>query len=190
MFGCVGVKHKKYCILNKQYSKEEYEVLMPKVAEHMKNTGEWGQFFPVIHSLYSYNETVAQDYFPLSRDEVLRNGWRWKEKDQKEYQSSLYNMEDNVLDTPDAIVHEILACIKCGKNYKILEKELQAYKSVGLPLSRQCSECRFQERMTLRNPRRLWQRSCQKCGSKIQTTYAPERPETVYCEKCYLEAVQ
>jgi hypothetical protein len=27
---------KEYCILNKQYTKEEYEILVPKIIEHMK----------------------------------------------------------------------------------------------------------------------------------------------------------
>ncbi len=33
LFGCVWLKHKQYCILNKQYTKEEYEVLVPKIIE-------------------------------------------------------------------------------------------------------------------------------------------------------------
>ena len=36
IFGCVGLKKKQYCILNKQYSKEEYETLIPKIIEHMQ----------------------------------------------------------------------------------------------------------------------------------------------------------
>lgn len=43
--------------------------------------------------------------------------------------------------------------------------------------------------MALRNPRKLWKRQCGKCGKEIQTTYSPERPETVYCEGCYLSVV-
>ena len=35
IFGCVGVQNKQYCILNKQYTKEEYEALVPKIIEHM-----------------------------------------------------------------------------------------------------------------------------------------------------------
>jgi hypothetical protein len=46
-FGCVGIKKKEYCIFNKQYTKEEYERLREKLIEHMKDTGEWGEFFPV-----------------------------------------------------------------------------------------------------------------------------------------------
>lgn len=40
-FGCSGLRNKKYCILNKQYTKDEYETLIPKIIEHMTNTGEW-----------------------------------------------------------------------------------------------------------------------------------------------------
>ena len=35
-FGCVSLRKKKYCILNKQYSKEEYEVLKEKIISDMK----------------------------------------------------------------------------------------------------------------------------------------------------------
>jgi len=37
----------------------------------MMKTGEWGEFFPASLSPFGYNETVAQEYFPLSREEVL-----------------------------------------------------------------------------------------------------------------------
>jgi CxxC-x17-CxxC domain-containing protein len=39
--------------------------------------------------------------------------------------------------------------------------------------------------MKLRNPRKLFKRTCDKCGKGIQKTYAPERPEIVYCQECY-----
>ena len=46
LFGCVGVKnHKKYCILNKQYSKEEYEKIAGQIIERMLSDGEWGEWF-------------------------------------------------------------------------------------------------------------------------------------------------
>ena len=40
-FGCVGLRNKSYCILNKQYTKEEYETLVPRIIAHMRETGEW-----------------------------------------------------------------------------------------------------------------------------------------------------
>lgn len=64
LFGCVGLRNKKYCILNKQYSKEEYENLVEKIIEHMKKTGEWGEFFPISLSPFYYKDTVANEYYP------------------------------------------------------------------------------------------------------------------------------
>ncbi len=39
-FGCVSAKQNEYCILNKQYTKEQYEELVPKIIEHMIKNGE------------------------------------------------------------------------------------------------------------------------------------------------------
>lgn len=63
-FGCVSLYRNKFCILNKQYTEEEYNVLVPKIIEHMKRTKEWGEFFPMSISPWKYEETAAQDYFP------------------------------------------------------------------------------------------------------------------------------
>ena len=71
LFGCIGLRNKSYCIFNKQYTKEEYEELVPRIIEHMMQTGEYGEFFPSSLSPFGYNETVATEYFPLSRKEVL-----------------------------------------------------------------------------------------------------------------------
>ncbi|RIL05865.1 MAG: hypothetical protein DCC75_11335, partial [Proteobacteria bacterium] len=79
-FGCSGIKHKEYCIFNKQYSKQEYEALSSKIAEHMINTREWGEFYPAEHSPVPYNYTLAARYFPLSKQQAQQQGLRWLEK--------------------------------------------------------------------------------------------------------------
>jgi hypothetical protein len=90
---------------------------------------------------------------------------------------------------PDNIFEEILACEKCTKNYKIIKQELEFYKKIGLPIPHLCPDCRYDIRFRLRNPHKLIKRECNKCQKDIQTTYASDRPETIYCEKCYLETV-
>ncbi|KKP40496.1 MAG: hypothetical protein UR28_C0001G0006 [Candidatus Peregrinibacteria bacterium GW2011_GWF2_33_10] len=60
---------------------------------------------------------------------------------------------------------------------------------MNLPLPRKHNDVRYKERMALSNPRKLYNRNCMKCGDEIKTNYALERPEIVYCEKCYLESV-
>jgi hypothetical protein len=188
-FGCIGLQHKKYCILNKQYSKEEYQALLPRVIEHMKKTGEWGEFFPMNLSAFCYNETLAQEYFPLTKEEAKAKGYSWKDPDQKEYQKQTCVLSDSLNETQDSIINEILVCESCNKNYKVIQKELDFYRKIGLPIPRKCHTCRHLDRISLRNPRELVERNCDNCKAKMITTYSPDNPVTVYCEKCYLETL-
>lgn len=169
LFGCIGLRKAKYCILNKQYSQADYEALMPRIIEHMKKTGEWGEFFPAHLSPFAYNETLAQQYYPLSKEAAEANGYGWKEE------------------VKSPLVEGVPICKDCGKNFKIVSQEEVFYKKMALPVPTSCSECRHKTRFSKRNPRKLWERACAQCFTAIQTSYAPERPEKVYCEACYLK---
>ncbi len=178
-FGCDSSHLKlKNCILNKQYSEAEYKVLKEKIIEHMRKTGEWGEFFPISLSLYPYTHTMAQDYFPHA-----------EKKDSLSYRPATFVLPNFINETPDAVIKEILACEKCGKNYQIIQAELNLARKLNQPLSKFCADCRQKELVSYKNPRKLYERKCAKCSVDIQTTYSPERPEAVYCEKCYLAEV-
>ncbi len=188
-FGCVSLKNKQFCIFNKQYSKEEYSKLRDQVIKYMKQTNEWGEFFPSELSPFAYNETMAMEYFPLEKEQVISQGYRWKLEDKKDYQEQTYEIPDDIAEVEDDIAKEILVCEECRKNYKITPQELAFYREHNLPIPRNCFFCRHKKRMALKNPRNLWSRKCDKCQSDIQTTYSPDRPEKVYCEPCYLSDV-
>jgi len=189
-FGCVGLKNAEYCIFNKQYTKEEYEKLVPKIIEHMQKTGEWGEFFPSKISPFAYNETVAQEYFPLTKSEIIEKGLKYKEeKSSQDYMGPKVEIPDDIKDVDESICQKILQCEISGKLYKITLQELKFYKKMNIPIPRKCPDQRHKERMSLRNPRKLFERKCDNCEIAISTTYAPERLEKVFCEKCYLESV-
>ncbi len=109
--------------------------------------------------------------------------------DEKTRKPASFTPPDLLKDVPDSVTAETLGCALCIKLYKITPQELKFYRAQDIPLPRHCPDCRYDERLTLRNPRKLWERTCMKCAATIKTTYAPERQETVYCEKCYLEAI-
>lgn len=192
-FGCIGLRHKQYCILNKQYTKEEYEALVPKIIEHMKKTGEWGEFFPGFLSPFGYNETAAQDYFPLEKKEALALGFSWSDyelpKPQVEKTIPAARLPDNIKDIPDDILNWAIECEVTHKPFRIVKQELKFYREHHLPIPRRHPYERHMERMALRNPRNLWNRRCSQCQKEMQTSYAPERKETVYCEECYLKEI-
>ncbi len=192
-FGCANMHHKQYCILNKQYTKEEYEQLVPKIIAHMKKSGEWGELFPVAHSPFGYNKTSAQQYYLLTRERAIAKGWKW---DDMQEQPSVADrtiradqVPDNIDDVPDDILQWAIVCEVTGKPFKIIAQELKFYRQQRLPIPRRNWIQRHKDRFLRRNPRKFWERPCMKCGKAIQTSYSPERPEIVYCEECYLATV-
>jgi hypothetical protein len=194
LFGCIGIRKGEYCILNKQYTKEEYLDLKEKIIKHMKKTGEYGEFFPTWLSPFGYNETQAQVYMPITKEEALMKGFKWQDdipfvKNRETLESE--NLPDSIDDISDKITEEILKCIKCDRNYNIIKQELDLYKKLNVPIPRKCPNCRYIERLSLRSERKLWHRSCMKegCTNTFETSYAPDRPEIVYCESCYQQEV-
>lgn len=188
-FGCIGLRHKKYCILNKQYSEDEYKNLMPKIISHMKSTGEWGKFFPKSIYPFAYNESAAQEFFPLDKETAIEQGWRWRDEDIREWSSAITTVPDNIKDVSDEFIKEILKCEECDKNFKMIAQEIKFYTKMDLPIPRSCPTCRHKAIFNLVNPINIYKRECSKCTAPIQTTYAPTRPEKVYCEECYLKEV-
>jgi len=223
LFGCVGLRNKQYCILNKQYAKEEYEELVPKIIAHMNEmpctdkqvrTYKYGEFFPAELSPFAYNETVAQEYFPLTKEEALEQGYAWKDPDARDYKITKKpgELPDNIKDVHESILKEVIGCAhegkclhQCTSAFKIIEPELQFYGKMNVPLPRLCPNCRHYERLAQRNPLHLWRRKCMclptgrqairntakhfhgddPCPNEFETSYAPDRPEIIYCEQCY-----
>jgi len=190
-FGCVGLSRKKFCIFNKQYTEQEYPKEVAKIIEHMIKTGEWGEFFPTKYSAHAYNLSTAYSYYPLTKEQVLKKGWKWQDPDKKEYQPQTYELPDKIDDVKDDILDAILACKDCGRNYKIVQQELYFYKKQGVPIPQKCFNCRHEARIQHRTPKRLWHRKCMKdnCTNEFETAYSPDRKEIVYCEECYLQEV-
>ena len=191
LFGCVGLRNKEYCILNKQYTKEEYEELIPRIKKHMSDMPytdqkgrvyKYGEFFPPELSPFAYNETIAQEYFPLTKEEALEQGYKWKDPDTKDYQPTIQaqDLPDHIQDVDDSITKEIIACEhqgscnhQCTSAYRIIPAELQFYQRMNLPLPRLCPNCRHYERLAQRNPLKLWKRTCMCKGKASENnTYA------------------
>ena len=191
-FGCFSLQRKSYCILNKQYTREEYQRLTAKIIEAMKHSREWGEFFPQDLSPFAYNETMAIDWFPLSRDEAVQKSYHWKERedlslDKKALAADI--LPESINDAGEDILQQAILCSATGRPFRLIEKELAFYRTMQLPLPHFHPEERHRRRIERRHPARLWERSCVNCKKNMQTTYAPERPEKVYCEECYLKSV-
>ncbi len=218
LFGCAAFRKKRFCILNKEYSEEEYKKQVEKIKAQMNTmpyvdkkgrSYTYGEFFPIELSPFAYNETVAYEYFPLSKDEVIARGYAWREPEIKEYPNAFpaENLPKTIAEVGDEILKQAIRCAhadppaggcneKCTGAFKLIPTELAFYRQMGIPLPHLCPNCRHFARLNARTPYTLWKRQCMceksghdshggKCVNEFETTYAPERAEIVYCEACY-----
>jgi hypothetical protein len=202
IFGSVGIKSGEYIILNKKYSKEEFYKLKDKIIKHMNNMPyidskgriyKYGEFFPPEFSPFAYNDTITPEHFPLSKEEIIKYGGNWYEIPKSEYEITIKaeNLLDDIKDFSDEILNEVISCIGCNRAYKIISSELQFLKQNNIALPRYCVNCRHNKRIEQRNKNKLYKRQCMKegCSNEFETSYAPDRPEIVYCEECYKREV-
>ncbi|MBI4094917.1 MAG: hypothetical protein HY435_01860 [Candidatus Liptonbacteria bacterium] len=221
LFGCFGMKDGHYCILNKPYSKEEYEVLVPRIIKHMNEMPyegkagrvyRYGEFFPIELSPFAYNQSVAQEYRPLSKDEILKRGYNWRDPEAKspaidvkpkEVSDHIRESRDGILEKTIGCAHEGTCLDQCTSAFRVVPRELEFYRTQNFPLPRLCPNCRHYERLRMKNPWRLYDQQCMcdylayrntvthphhpegRCPNKFKTSYAPDRKEIVYCEPCY-----
>lgn len=203
LFGCVGVRSGEYMILNKPHPKEEYKILVEEIKKNMMDRPyidargivyKYGEFFPSELCFHSYNESTAQTYYPLKEAEAKNFGFKWKKDIHRSYVPTITpdKVPDSINDIPETFPKEIIGCLHggncahlCTTAFRITKEELTFYKKQNIPAPILCPNCRHGRRMESRNPYKLWDRNCAKCEKEIASAYAPNRPETVYCEQCY-----
>jgi hypothetical protein len=195
LFGCAGLRNKQYCILNKQYTKEQYENLVPQIIENMKSTGDWGNFFPISMSPFAYNESIANEYMPLTNNEALKQGFTWRDdipRTTGQENCKYTDLPQNPKEYSDEkLLNKILKCESCNYNYKFISREIAFYKRMKLAIPNKCFNCRHQNRMNARNPRILNEAECASCGINTMTTYTKDKHNIykIYCESCYQKEI-
>ncbi len=190
--GCDGIKNGSFVILNKKYTKEEYQKIKNNITKELKDKNIYGDFFPTELSFFAYNETIGQDNMPMTKEETIKQGFRWEDNIQKTKRKETLKPEeipDNIRDVSDNILNEVLVCIKCSRNYRLIKRELEFYKKMLIPIPRECWNCRFTNRIIRRGSYKFFDRKCSNCNKDIHTNLTEKVAPIVYCEKCYQQEV-
>jgi hypothetical protein len=177
---------------------------------------KYGENFPSELSPFAYNESYVQNFFPLTKQQAIDQNARWHESEIRNYLPTVNasDLPDSISDVTENILTEIIGCTHKGKcqeedsrcraicisAFKIVPEELQFYQKMNIPLPTMCPNCRQYERSLQKNPIHLWHRQCMcnkkhnhhsngHCEIEFEAPYSPDRPEVVYCEKCYQQEV-
>lgn len=149
-FWCVGLKDSQFCILNKQYSKAEYELQVAKIIQDLESRSEWGKL--LIQSPFWYNDTIAQDYYPLERQEALE---QWFSRQDNHYDPSIWIQATiawdhipNIHKVDDSILQAIILCKETQRPFRISKTELDFYRKHHIDLPQIHPDIRHQIRLS------------------------------------------
>jgi len=197
IFGCIWLKNKEYCILNKEYSKEEYNKLVPQIIAEMMRNYERGEFFDPKLSYYGYNETIAMDYYPLTKEDALNMWYKWSD-----YEAPAPKVEKIVLwanlpkvwckviqekkpEFLQKIVNYAIICEVSKKPFRITKQEIDFYVKHNLPIPTKHPDIRHQERLKRKDPTTMHLIHCDECGEEMLSVHLPWKWKKILCEKCF-----
>ena len=191
-FGCSGLKDAQYCILNKQYTKEEYFDLLPRIKRHMDDMpyvdklGKkyvFGDHPPLELSYFPYNDSAAQSLYPLTKEDALNENFRWAEPVQMEDSDdfvSAENLPDSIFDVSDDILNKTILSKSSARKYRIIERELNFYRKHKIPLPRESFFERNERRHKMATSYHFYERKSDKSRKTIMSSYSPDAPGKVW----------
>jgi len=188
-FGCIGLKRKKFCAFNKQYTEEEYWPLVDSIKVAMLERGEYGEFFPYSSSLFAYDTSYAGFIAPLERAEAERLGSRWYDFPVAADDPAILSIERlpfRLTETGDDVLERQFRCPESGRPFRFVKPELEIHRTMGIALPRVHPSVRRKERsVAALYLARFYRRACGSCGESIVTIYPPDVPFPVYCQACF-----
>lgn len=143
---CVGLKNKSFCILNKQYTKEEWYTLTSQIFSGMDKKWILWDFFPGSMNPFYFNDTMAWLLYGFTKEEVMEKWYMWRDEklgvdipDTKiviwVWELAQYQGYDRwwnwVIDT--TILEKVIEDEE-GNYYKIVRAEYDFLMKHGLPL--------------------------------------------------------
>ncbi|HMY81095.1 MAG TPA: hypothetical protein PK048_04620 [Candidatus Absconditabacterales bacterium] len=146
--GCIGLKNKSYCILNKQYTKEERYEKVDEIFAQMEKDGTLGQFFPATMNPFYFNDTAAYLIDPsFTKEEVTAKGYLRRDEPIKvDIPAGVQTVKTSELDQFEGrraeqryIDPEIMKKVildEQGNIYRIVKMEYDFLMKYGLPLPR------------------------------------------------------
>jgi hypothetical protein len=191
-FGCIGLRKKKYCILNRQYTKEAYETLRTQIISDMERRGEYGEFFPANLAICEQNFSENVIYFPdMDKEKVTKNGGYWSDEDLSSTDGiSSLELPDNIAGTPEAISAQALICPKTHYRFNISSGEYEFHKRKNFALPRYHFDFRVIESAKKTAVTTAYPYKCFYCKKDIMAYYPPEWGyQKIACEDCYKQNI-
>jgi hypothetical protein len=192
-FMCYAIDNKSYCILNKQYTPNEYWELVDIIKSEMLKRGEYGESMDLKFSNQAYNYSLANISYPINLDLAVDLG-AYLAKDPEtnvgEIETILAeNIPQTIDEVDDSILEKAIICAQTGRPFRITNAELSFYRKMKLPLPHLHPNIRIEKKYTFSPIGTRFYTTCYKCSKDIESIFNPKDNYKLYCEKCYQQEV-
>ncbi|MCB9798173.1 hypothetical protein H6758_00425 [Candidatus Nomurabacteria bacterium] len=184
-FGCVGLRRKKFCIFNKQYTEEEYWKTLDAIKTQMLAEGTYGKFFRLQDSPIAYNISHAGIFFPKTKSQMESAGLRYYQgKPPASSNQTLEKVPERLSDFREEMLDKKFIDAGSGRVFQIVKPEFEFHKKFGIALPSDHSIerrlRRYKDVMEIRTSRG----ACEKCSAVLYTR-TPHEQVRFLCGECY-----
>ena len=191
-FGCCGLVGKEYCILNTQYSPEQYEEEKHRMIRHMQQAGEYGLFFPGHFAASPYEESLAGFHWPLDDATLKRYGFR-KGSRVSQHPTDAHDISeipDTALNATSELRDTIFWDKDAKRPFQIKQADIEFSRKLQVPLPHSYYMHRIlQNFSSIPCNGALRMTVCGKCAAQTQTSWQEQYDGRILCETCYLKEV-
>ncbi len=201
-FGCDGLRNRKFCIGNVQYSEDEYWRRVDALKCAMLERGEYGQFFPQDLSPTGMQFSHSAMYYRLSTADVQALGAPLYDPDQGVVLAPKKTVEEPPKDAsaaPDCLrdvdpavwVSKPFMDERVRRRWSVVPKEFAYYTDRQLPFPEEHYSSRLQKQIQMMNQPAFEQLPCVVCQKPVQVGRNPAfTKRRVHCMSCYLKYLE
>lgn len=196
-FGCIGLRKKKFCIFNKQYTEEEYWKKLDEIKCVMLDMGEYGDLPPMNYSTQHWSGSGAKLVYDATKEECLKLGavdfdLGSMGAEGPEIDPEKIRDMDSLPDRADeTIAGAPYQDTVFGRRYGYLKPELALYQKLNVAPSRSHPTRRIYELYDEMNKAVSEMMSCKVCSKEVQVGINKIYPNRkIYCKSCYLEFLE
>ena len=201
-FGCVGLRRKKFCILNKQYTEEDYWNKLDELKCAMLVRGEYGEFLPAKMSPAYFPEGGSVRYYLADPDTFAKkvNAHDFKADADGAIGSVLSGAEnvpdsmtipDSIDDIDEAWVSKPVQDATYSRRFSLLAPEVSLYKKLRVAPPTSHHVKRVLDLTLTANTGVFEEKICEGCKKKITVSKNARYPDRhIFCKSCYTEYME
>ncbi|HBR80904.1 MAG: hypothetical protein UW63_C0022G0002 [Candidatus Uhrbacteria bacterium GW2011_GWF2_44_350] len=193
-FGCVGLRHKKFCVLNKQYTEEEYWKILDDLKCRLLEEGNYGDIPGLRFSTQHWSSLL--DLFEIDKATALKLGGRdfdlvSQGADGPEVSLEtilpLETIPDRLsLDDYENLPGKFYFDPSVGRRFSYMKPELMMYQKLKVAPPRQHPRARIMETYKRSNKPEFFDTVCKSCNKAIRVAKNPAYPDRkIFCRACY-----